>query len=232
MKYITKEDEVNFKPKGIDYSLAESKGLINNGELNNEYFLLQSIYSNLLEQYINSKINIKSIEEDLDNRGYRSVEDNDKDIYQYISNNKYFYVRNTLYVEKLPMDYIRLLLSKNPEVLSEEYTKLIEDTYKTVITTDSFKLQEFNLSYGPQSSGEYFMPNNSLVFGFRLAEEDASLYPNDDAWFEDYCTRRAYISDLLPKLEQEFSDKLNTKCGILEYFNESVKKKTVDKFMK
>ncbi len=36
------------------------------------------------------------------------------------------------------------------------------------------------------STPDYFAPNDSLVLGFRFAEEDESLYPFEDVWFEDY----------------------------------------------
>ncbi len=231
MKYITKEDVNDFIPSRINISLAESKGLALNGELRDEYFLLQSIYVNLLEIYLSSLFNIESIEQKLSSANFRSVEDEEKDIYQYLSNNKYFYIRNTMYVEKLSNEDIKLLLSKKDEVSDPNLISIICKTYKDVITTDDFKMQEFNISYGPQT-GSYFKPNNSLVIGFRLAEEDESLYSSSDEWFKDYCARRQYISNLLPKLEEEFNSKINCECSILEYNEESVKKKTSNNYTK
>lgn len=224
MKFITKQDENDLLPNYIDIQLAEVKELAINGQLTDEYFQLQSVYYHLLELYISSKFDVDGLEQKLIIENIRQVEDNEKDIYQYLSNHNYFYIRNTLYVEKLPKEIINVLINTIPNELTSELSEMINLTYKEVITTSDFKMERFDTSYGPLSNS-YSAANDDLVIGFRTAEEDESLYENEDEWFKDYMRRRAIITDLLHNLPKEISSKLNVNCKIIEYFEESVKKK-------
>lgn len=225
MKFITKQDESDLIPGSIDISLAEAKGLAINGVLTEQYFELQSIYYHLLELYIGSKIDLVSCENNLMKENIKPVAENDKDIYQYLSDYQYFYIRNTLFVEKLSNEIIAKLININFEKLTEESLELIKETFKDVITATDFNLDEFNLHYGPLSS-DYMAGNKDLIIGFRCAEEDDSSYENEDKWFEDLNRRRYIIDQLCEQLTKVLTSNLNVNCRIIEYFEESVKKKS------
>lgn len=224
MKYITKQDEEDLMPNSIDIKLAESKGLAASGQLSEDYFTLQSIYYSLLEQYIDTLINIKAAENLLEQNNIRKVPEEEKDIYQYLSNHNYFYIRNTLYVEKLPKDIIVKLLSQVPEKASEELLAIVKQTYKEVIRTDDMNIQHFDINYGP-ATPSYSASNEALVIGYRNAEEDEDLYENEDKWFEDFTKRRKFITETLESIQQYLNNNIDINCSVIEYFEESVKKK-------
>lgn len=224
MKYITKKDEQDLIPNAIDIKLAESKGLAKSGQLSEEYFALQSIYYNLLEQYIDTLVDFNSIEDTLSKHNTRKVNEEEKDIYQYLSNHNFFYIRNTLYVEKLPKEIILRLLSTMPEKLDSELLNIVSQTYKEVIRTDDLNIDDFEISYGPLSPS-YNASNKSLVIGYRNAEEDENLYSDEEAWFEDFTKRRAFITEILKNTESYLKSKIDVSCSVIEYFEESVKKK-------
>lgn len=225
MKFITKQDERDLFPGSIDISLAEAKGLAINGVLTEQYFQLQSIYYHLLKLYIGSKVDLVSWEKNLMKENIKPVAEGDKDIYQYLSDYQYFYIRNTLFVEKLPKEIIIKLININSEELTVELSELINITFKDVIASTDWKLDDFNLHYGPLSS-EYMAGNKDLIIGFRCAEEDDSLYESEDKWFEDLNRRRYIIDQLCEQLSEVLTLNLNVNCRILEYFEESVKKKS------
>lgn len=224
MKYITKQDEQDLIPNSIDIKLAESKGLATNGQLTEEYFTLQSIYYNILEQYIDTLINFEEIEKSLEQNNIRKVSESEKDIYQYLSNHNYFYIRNTLYVEKLPKDIILKLLSSSFKNNAYEVLNIVKQTYKEVIRTDNFNIQSFDIHYGPLSS-TYAASNEALVIGYRNAEEDESAYEDEDAWFEDFTKRRKVVTETLNSVQNYLVKQLGSTCSVIEYFEESVKKK-------
>lgn len=225
MKYISKEDLEYLIPNNIDLELAYYKGLAKDNELNDEYLELYSIYYNYLELYLNNILNIKEKEQYLDNlnKKFNQVDDSEKDIYQYLSNNKYFYLRNTLYVEKLSKEDINYLL-QNPNNYNEKIEKIIDNTFAEIITTSLFETPECNLFYGPQTSN-YSALNNNLVIGIRFGEENSDLYDNDDVWFQDYSFRRMVINNLLNNMPKRVKF---TEIKYIEYFEESVKKNKFD----
>ncbi len=224
MKYIKKEEQQDLIPNKFDIQLAESKGLASNGKLSEDYFALQSIYYNLLEQYIDTLIDINQVENSLEQNNIRKVPEEEKDIYQYLSHHNYFYLRNTLYVEKLPKDVIVKLLTTLPKELNEELLDIVKRTYKEVIRTDDMNIQDFDINYGPLSPS-YAASNEALVIGYRNAEEDETLYNDEDAWFEDYTKRRQIVTETLKNVEVQLASQTNSKCSVIEYFEESVKKK-------
>lgn len=224
MKYITKENEKDLKMSMIDINLAETKGLANNNSLNDNYFLIQSMYYHYLELYLDKKLGIKDLETNFTSN-YHSVKEEDKDIFQYLSSNKYIYIRNTLYVEKLPQDIINHFLTiNNVGELTLEIENMIEKTYKDVITTSLFdRTESFETNFGPLNP-LYSAINDALVLGIRFAEEDDSYYESEDAWFDDYCTRRQCIEKLKEEMNNRYSEVLGCPVKVIEYFEESINK--------
>ena len=220
MKYISKQDEEDLQPYYINMKLAYQKGLSDGINVNDKYFELYSIYYNYLEKYLNDIINIADYEKKLDSMGFRGVIDDDKDIYQYLSYNKYFYIRNTLYIEKIPESDIVYLL-KNSNNYDNNIKQIISKTFKDVI---SASIGNTHIFYGPFVP-TYSALNDSLVIGLRFAEEDETLYESEDKWFDDFSKRRLIIEDLINNLPAKIND-VNIKY--IEYFEESVKKKSTN----
>ena len=210
MEKINQEELLEFTP---DVELASTKGLASDGVLNDEYFSLQAMYASLLNAYLNLKLGISNIEQKLDSIGCRPTED--KDQYQLLSNIKYFYVRNNLYIEHLTKEQIQQLIDSNGIFNNETYA-LIETTFKDIIKTYNFNLDKFTIFYGPSSSN-FQRPNDSLVIGYRFAEEDDSLYPSEEVWYDDYIKRYGFVKDSMPQFEKEWSRILNVETSLIQY---------------
>ncbi len=226
MKYISSQDIQDLIPNQIDMGLAEAKGLAKNQTLTEEYFLAQSLYYHFLEMYLEKKLGLFEQEKKFPST-CRPVEESEKDIYQSLSNHRYFYIRNTLYVENLLKSEIGILFNHaKDEELTEEVENLIQSTLTKVITTQKNQ-EHFITNYGPASE-PYFAPNDILVLGLRFAEEDDSLYRSEEEWMKDYMNRRAVITNMVESLPQYFSNQLGQDVQVIEYFSESVKKKSSD----
>lgn len=219
MNIITKNSMDQLIPNMFNISLAETKGLAKNGEMNDLYFELQSKYYYYFNEFLRNKLNLEKIENDLIALGNRVVPDDIKDIYHYLSNNKIFYLRNTLYVENLSKEDIRTLL--NADINDKEIFQIITNTYKEVINSNVFELSNTELSYGPDT-GDYRALSNALVIGIRFAEEDETLYSSSDQWFEDYLNRRKYITDLIENLQMKWQTELGVNVKIIEYDDGSI----------
>lgn len=225
MKYITKQDEKDLIPYNIDIALAETKGLASNGSLKEEYFLVQSKYYYYLGLYLNKALPIDTAERELEKVGQKKLEEKDMDIYQYLSSNPFFYIRNTLYIERLSKECLQyFLLHNDEEVLDPQMEQIISSTYKEIIAYRNFDNETFEISYGPISPS-YNALNTSLVLGIRFREENSDDYPTEDEWFEDYCNRREVVENIKEEFENNASQVLNCDVKVIEYFQESIKKK-------
>ena len=234
MKYIREQDSQDMIPRAIDLTLAEAKGLANRQNLTEEYFNVQSLYYHFFDLYLEEKLRLSDYEKQLKTicPNMDSVSDEEKDIYQYLSNHKYFYIRNTLHVENLLIREMRTLFNhEKDEFLSDEVRDMIENTYRKVIVTNSPKQSHFMTNYGP-ATPDYYAFNDSLVLGIRFAEEDERKYPSEDAWFQDYCLRRQNITNFKEEITKRFSDVLGLDVRVIEYFQDSVKKKMNDEMQK
>ena len=229
MKCITKEDLGDLIPGEIDIALAKEKGLASDSGLDDTYFELYSIYYNYLEKYLSKLINFDTYINYLEERNpnFKEVPEEEMDIYQYLSNTKYFYIRNTLYVEKLSKEDISYLLN-NPNEYNDQVKELIKRTFREVITTSLIETPTANIFYGPLSP-TYEGLNDDLVIGLRFAEEDSDLYETEDLWFDDYGKRRAIIKEMKEKMPVVIN---GTDIKYIEYFEESVKKKESENYVK
>ena len=219
MKYISSQDIPDLIPNQIDMELAEAKGLAKNQTLTEEYFLAQSLYYHFLEMYLEKKLNLSEQEKKFPST-CRPVEESEKDI-------TYDVIDRTFYVENLLKSEISILFNHaKDEELTEEVESLIQSTLTKVITTQKNQ-EHFITNYGPASE-PYFAPNDILVLGLRFAEEDDSLYVSEEEWMKDYMNRRAVITSMVESLPQYFSSQLGQDVQVIEYFEESVKKKSSD----
>lgn len=224
MKYICENDYEDFFPNTININLANEKGLANDGKLNSIYYMVQSKYYRFFEEFLNKKLNLSSLESLLEskNQNFKAVPEEEMDIYQYLSSLKYFYIRNTLFIENLSREDIKKILDNDE--MNDDIENIIATTYKSVIKVSSFKDDEFATNYGPLSSN-FIASNDSLILGIRFKEENEDEYSSEDDWFEDYCNRREIIEEFKKFAKELFCTKLACKVEIFEYFSEDVKKK-------
>lgn len=226
MKIITSKDAKDFYPNSIDIALATAKGLANDGVLK-DYYYVQSLYYYYLEYYLNAVLGIRKVEQEITDYSehFVKVPEEEEDLYKSLSSNKYFYIRNTLYVENLSRKDIITILNSNPTEVTDEILNLIKRTIKSVITQGLFEAEDgFYMNYGPLEP-DYTHPNNSLIMGIRFAEEDDTSYESEDAWFDDYTKRRAYIENKKKELSEQWSKILGIDTRVVEYFEQSIKKK-------
>ena len=221
INYIKNEDYGLLEPCIIDKEKCNEKCYLKDGELNEKYYNLMSIYYCYLEQFLNNVLNIKEVEEgiDKDNPDFRPIPDDGKDLYQSISNNKYLYIRNTLYVEKLSDEDVNYLLSKKDGIIDKRIIDIIRNNFiDTIKGTYNGQVTDKTVAcYGPSSTNEFIAPISSLVLGFRVSDEDEEKYGDGKEWLEYKDKKEKYIRELLERLSSEFSNKLGIKVNIFDY---------------
>lgn len=138
---------------------------------------------------------------------------------------KYFYLRNTIYIEKLTLQDLEFLkgkYNKKDVAINEETKEFLKRTYPLLITSDLTKEASLT-NYGPFSS-TYFASTNAIVFGLRCSDD---FEATDDEWLEVNFNQQNYLEKLKNKLNKEMADKLNVPLQFLVYDDESVKKNEV-----
>ena len=218
MKYINQEEYGNLIPNRFDIKLASVVGLATNGKLNDNYYQVMSIYYHFLELYLDEKLGISKIEKEIDEAHPDYVPFEYGDAYQALSNNKYFYIRNTLYIENLSREVINYLISHSEKSIDKTIREIIEKTYKVVITSKSDDGKKYYLNYGP-SECNCHAPNDSLVLGFRLTDNEEEKYGTGKEWLKYKDSKIKYIRDLLNKTQSGFSSKLGIDVKIIDYSN-------------
>lgn len=204
-----------------DYSEEEikelnQKRLFDNGKPNDKYIIIYKKYRTLLEKVLSECLKIKSFDEELEksNLDFRKVDSDSKDIYQMSSSldSSYLYLRNDLYLNRLPIEVISILEDADIDNPDDNLKNVILDTYKDVIYCgfDGFK------SYGPDSE-EYWKDSRSIVLGFRYNEFPEDI---DDEDFDDYnYSQIQFLKDFLDNKSKEYSKKLGVNVEFI-WFNE------------
>lgn len=195
------------------------------------YLDVYSLYHKLVVNYLIKNFKLT----DFDNYfkesslNYKSINNNNMDIYQYLSSESlsYFYLRNNIHIEKLDKNeynYFVNKLNNNDEILDENTEKMIEITLNKVLSENNNKIVDTN--YGP-SSGRFFAPSNSLVIGFRYDEfNDEGM--TDKEWDLNH---EEQISDIFSKfcdLEEKVEDFSIMPVRIIQYNDYSIKKKATN----
>ena len=213
-----------FTPNMFHKEIAMEKGLCNDdGTFKQEYFLLQQAYQYFLELYLDKVLEIKKYDE-LFFRSpleFTPVEKSARDIYQLNSIFRYYYVRNTLYVEKLVKKDIDFVLSEyksKNNILSDSMQLLIKRTFGTVISSDCFYL-DTHTNYGPVSS-EFMAPADGLVLGFRY---DLFADGDKEDWIDKNFERTQFLNKVLEKQKKDYQNKLFLPISIIVYDDQSVK---------
>lgn len=225
MKIICFDELSDLQPK-----LELEKVRTMSEEERKKYIELYCAYLDLLIQYLCKKIDLISYETKLKNSGlnFKEVEENKMDIYQYLSSDylKYFYLRNTLHINRLnKLDYEVLLnkLERNDMTLDEEAEKLIDRTYGNIIREE----EGTTISYGPNSSS-FFVLNGNLVIGFRY-DEFADLGLSDEEWDEQHDKQIPFLLNCLAEVENNANEKLDIPTNIVQYSEFSVKERNLNK---
>ncbi len=222
MEYLKEE---MFCPNVFDRELASQKQLANEkGELSPEYFSLSLFYRNFLEIYVGNLLGLQRFDDEITNSNlkFEKVAEEEKDVYQMFSIYNYFYLRNTIYIERLTIQDLNFLirkLNKKDNNLDEETKEFLQRTYPLVVTSD-IKNEETLTNYGPLSSS-FFAPSNAIVFGIRCSDD---FLATDDEWLEINFQQQNYLEQMRNKLNQEMKDKLKFPVSFLIYDDESVKK--------
>jgi hypothetical protein len=200
----------------INRELAVSKNLIIDGN-EEKYNLLVRNYKYLLEYYINSRIDLSNYDNMIKNSDL-SIGTNSKykSINEYL-NLDYIFLINNLFVEKLSNEDINEILNKfNKDNISNELITIIERTYKDVILDnyreDGYTDKIYKVCYGsivPRN----MVNNNSLVF--KLIYGKNLIDVEGDQFIGLHKKQLMFLEDVINKLKEEVSNKLNIDCEVL-----------------
>lgn len=231
---MEKELEINdFQPNNFDIKSLEKKSWYQNGKITKEFVDLYKGYCGLLEKYLDKMLDISEMDQIIKESNFhlKEVDEKDKDIYQSFSNFSYFYLRNTLYIEKLDeleLQQLKKKIDSKDEILDYDTEMMIKQSYEKVITTTNVENATF-INYGPHSSYQYYAQNNAIVLGVRYdpeynASENNPDY-NDDAWDENNDKQIYLVKAVIDTMNEEAENKLNVPVKVIEYNEDSVKKK-------
>ena len=163
---------------------------------------METDYLNMLNQYLDKKVNIKEIEQKLEEK-YNTILLNQQN-----ERFKYFKVLNTVYLENLNQnDYNYLLNRKNNNYFLEEDFLFVEKTYRKVIISKDDKIKYYKLNDYDINLNNC-IKNGTLVFVINYQEDyNTEIRP-----------RKLLIKDFLNylnELEVQFTNILNVPVKIL-----------------
>ena len=91
--------------KNADLEKLEELGFIQNGKVTSTYIGIYQLYASLLMEYLDKKLKLREKEEKIKNSPLQIQPlKEDKDIYQSLSPFEFFFLRNTLRIERLSKD--------------------------------------------------------------------------------------------------------------------------------
>lgn len=211
--------------------LLENKGLYENNDLNDRFYLLYKNYKILFEKYLLNKLSLKEYDNRIvdSNLFFTPVNNDIMDIYQLLSTFglKYIYLRNILNVDKLSVEDINIIINLKDDELSnpsEKLFELVDNTYKMVLNADrNGNNISYMICYGNDS--DYFWHDSrELVLGIRQDElADNGLGQNEE-WLDNYFKQMKLLGDIILELETKGEEILGIKVNCLYYDNVSVEK--------
>lgn len=223
----------DFQPNNFDIKALEKKGWYQNGKITKEFIEIYKAYYSFLAKYLDKILNISEMDKILKESKFhlKEVEEQDKDIYQSFSSFSYFYLRNTLYIERLDeleLQQLKKKIDSKDEILDYDTEMMIKQSYEKVITTTNVENVTF-INYGPYSSRQYYAQNNAIVLGVRYDPEYNASENNpdysDDAWDENNDRQIYLVKAVIDTMNEEAENKLNVPVKVIEYNEDSVKKK-------
>lgn len=198
------------------------------GNTDEQYLGVYSLYNKLVIDYLDKHLKLSDFDNHFknDELNYIKVNDNDMDIYQYLSSGflNYFYVRNNIHLERLDNDEYNFLINKLLNVddsLDEKSELFIDKTIKKVLSESLDG--EYEINYGPSNS-KFYAPTNSLVIGFRY-DEFNNEGVSDEVWDNNHEKQIDDIFQTFLDLEIQAETFKLMPVKIIQYNEYSVKKK-------
>ena len=191
-----------------DFNKLQELGFLINGELTDEYISIYKLYNNYLLHHIDSLIGLSSyIEDSMLSREptIKPVEKELEDPFQKLSYLNYFFIRNSLKIERLPNDVIQILkerINSGKTQFDEEANKLVMKTIINVIKNETVKDGVF-INYGFPYNSDVFAPNNAVVLGMRV--DIISDTEDDEHFIDNYIKKREKVN----KVKSFISDEMN-----------------------
>lgn len=219
MHLINEKNYLECVPKhNIDITKLDEDG-------KNYYFQMYSMYMELLYNYLLKNTDLLKYDNNLKEHMVSPVIDEYKDFYQSFANGflDYYYVRNTLYLEKLNKEEMDYLSKKMNEefVYDEEADNFIKNTLPKVILVDG----DYMVFY-KSNDIDYSATPNALVLGVGVeylvdyTDEEEERHRNDMEF--------VYRNNV--SIEDDLSKKFDREVVVFNY--ENVYKKKEDNQMK
>ncbi len=197
---------------GYDMQMAEDKGLAENGEFTEEFFLMQNYYGEALFQYLDRETSLKVRDEALGQPEIRMIPrpEEDQDPWQKHQSYgmQYFYIRNDLCIEQLMTDHREQLLTfarEQWDPADEQVVAFIKETMPVVLM----------LSREVDPDEEILMSSitgKTLVNrALRICFASVSEY-DENGYFvsaENEAIKSELLKAYLPQMQKEMSEALN-----------------------
>lgn len=223
MEKITSENYDKEYPLIINSELLEEKGF-GSGVPNEEYFRLVNLYKSFLDRYIKEKLPLELIDTNMKKSELKFVpiKEEDMDYYQITSTMglSYIYLRNNIYIEKLSLDDIKYLSSKDK--YDDEVREFIKRTYLSVINPYSDD-ENLIIFYGPENS-KHLCESKDIVIGIRYNEFDENGM-SDEEYQENFIAQLRLVAQLSTVLEIGGENELGSKVRCIQYNELSIMKK-------
>ena len=211
-------------PNSNDIERIKQLGLADEqGNISDNYYSLQKTYQRLVELYLSKRTHVQEYEKHMSDGPVKFDElaENKKDIYQTDSLYRFFYLRNTFYVERLSEAGIEFLskYEQLPEEINEEEMDFVIKTIKFLIR--NINGEGISISYGP-TAPEYLGPSNGIVIGVRYEiYPDVNTPEEDNIWFENYKKQLLVIEQLKDELSEEVESKTLIPTVVIQYNDSS-----------
>ncbi len=226
MKIVTQEYFDNTIPYiyNID-KLKKTNAIDKNGNFNDNYIKILSMYKLLLEKMIKQEFNLKKYDDKLKNSplDFKPIDKDNMDTYQYYSDMglDYIYLRNTIDVSNLNTEEIKFITDKynnNDFNIDEKTAKFINNTYiKVIRRADSDPYMKTYVCYHPDSNPNYSLEDSCIVLGIRY---DEFYKDSDNEWTQDkYIEKEKYLYELINRINK---DLYNKNVVMLRYNNYNV----------
>lgn len=223
MEKITSENYDKEYPFITNSELLEEKGF-GSGIPNEEYFKLKNKYKRFLDSYIKEILPLELIDTNMKKSELKFVpiKKEDMDYYQITSTMglSYIYLRNNIYIEKLSLEDIKYLSSKDK--YDDDTREFVKRTYLSVINPYEDD-ENLILFYGPENS-KHLCESKDIVIGIRYNEFDENGM-TDEEYQENFIAQLRLVAQLSTVLEIGGENELGSKVRCIQYNELSIMKK-------
>ena len=184
--------------------------------------LLKEKYYVLLYEYLFKETSLIECDNAFSssNLKYAKINEIAKDEYQKRSILNYFYVRNDLHLENVEPSKKNVLEQIDTQTDYNIKKEFISSTLKSVLT-DTLVDENNLIPYGPIADYDCMAKNGTLVIGFRY-DEFFGYDDMDDSWSDNLDLQEDEIYEVLPKIEQEITEKIKIPVKIIQYNENTV----------